>query len=233
MLERLHARTAVAWLLPPLLLFFVLRTFVVHAYTVPSASMEPTLQVGDYIVANPSVFGARLPLIEKRLPAVRQPRLGEVIVYRPRFNDPPVDMAKRVVAVAGDTVAMVSGVLVRNRQRVDEPYVVRHGTPDEPMRMEGPLGQGWHLDALPSTVDTTGYRPTRDSWGPLVVPADHYFVLGDNRENSTDSRYDGFVHRSEVIGRVWFTHFVTPGRPDERLTSGSVGNSSLALKPFR
>ena len=197
---------------PPLLLFLAARTFLVNAFVVPSPSMEPTLQTGDYILANPSVFGARLPFSEKRLPAFRDPRVGEVIVYRPSFNDPPIDMAKRIVAGPGDTVAMVSGILVRNRVKPREPYAIRRGAPDEPMRLEGPLGQGWHLPALPSNADRTGYRPTRDNWGPLVVPAGQYFVLGDNREDSVDSRYLGFVRRDEILGSVWIIYFSSAGR---------------------
>jgi signal peptidase I len=169
--------------------------------------MRPTLQVGDYIAANPALFGATLPFTRTRLPGIRVPAAGDVVVYRPSYNDPLVDVVKRIVGVPGDTVGMQAGTLVRNGRPVEELHAIRAGHPDRPMSLDGPLGQGWHIEALPDGIFKARYSPTRDSWGPLVVPAGHYFVLGDNREESIDSRYMGFVPRDEIRAKVWFIYF--------------------------
>ncbi len=193
--------------LPALALFLFLRMFLVQGFLVPSASMEPTLEVGDYIVATPGIFGARLSLLGMRMPALREPRPGDVVVFRPAYNDPVVDVVKRIVAGPGDTIRMVDRTVYLNGERIAEPYAVIRGDPDEPLKMEGALGQGWHLEALPASVAPADYRPTRDTWGPLIVPDGHYFVLGDNRDRSTDSRYMGFVPRDEITAKVTFVYY--------------------------
>src|SRR5215218_10312528 len=108
-----------------LLLFLVIRTFLVQAYSIPSNSMEQTLLVGDYLMANNAIFGARLPLIDAPLPAIRDPRHGEIVVFRPTYNNPQEDVVKRVIGTPGDTLQGRNGVVFRNGKPLNEPYVQR------------------------------------------------------------------------------------------------------------
>jgi signal peptidase I len=168
-----------------LVLFLVVRTFVVEAFRIPSSSMERTLLVGDFLLVNKWVYGAEIPFTHTRLPALRAPQHDDVIVF-----DWPVDpdkaFVKRLVGLPGDTLRMMQGVLSRNGAVLRERYVSR-GT------------------RTGSAFDTNG--DARDSWGPLVVPSRHLFVLGDNRANSLDSRYWGFVPDSLLRGAPWFVYY--------------------------
>ena len=198
-------------------LFLLIRTFLVQAYSIPSESMEETLLVGDYLMANNAVFGARLPFVDVALPAIRDPRHGEIVVFRPTYNEPVQDVVKRVIGTPGDTLESRAGVVFRNGRRLDEPYARRSGDPDHPIQHTGgaldpvviPERAGYHnhLPALLPGADTAAYRPTRDSWGPLVVPAGHYFLMGDNRNSSLDSRFMGFIPREVIRGKPLFIYY--------------------------
>lgn len=198
---RSGAGRAAGWLgiLPlALLLYLFLRTFVVAAFRIPSSSMERTLQVGDFLLVNKWVYGAEIPLLRRRLPALRAPRHADVIVF-----DWPVDhdkaFVKRLVGLPGDTLQMAQGVLQRNGVTVAEPYLTRASVAREPVA-------GGANSANVVEPDVQVGAP-RDSWGPLVVPPRHFFVLGDNRANSLDSRYWGFVPDSLLRGAPWFVYF--------------------------
>jgi signal peptidase I len=189
------------------LLFFVIRTFLIQAFTIPSGSMEETLRIGDYLMANNAIYGAHLPFTNIRVPGFREPAFGDVVVFRPTYNDPIIDVVKRVIGVPGDTIQMVDRVIHRNGLPLDEPYVEPNYLPDEPMTRFGPGGFQWHFDAMPEGVNPQAYSPTRDSWGPLIVPAGEYLLLGDNRDQSLDSRYMGFVPREVVRGKALFIYY--------------------------
>jgi len=190
-----------------IVLFLVIRTFLVQAYTIPSGSMEDTLLVGDYLMANNAIYGAQIPFTKIRVPAIREPQFGDVVVFRPAYNDPVIDVVKRVVGEPGDTVQMIDRVLHRNGVPLDEPYVEPNYLPDEPLPRSGMAGFQWHLQHLPAGVDPEGYHPTRDSWGPLVIPEGEYLLLGDNRDQSLDSRYVGFIPREVIRGKAMFICF--------------------------
>lgn len=190
-----------------ILLFFVIRTFLIQAYTIPSGSMEDTLLVGDYLMANNAVFGAYLPFTDIRTPAFRDPRFGDVVVFRPTYNDPIIDVVKRVIGEPGDTIQMIDRIVYRNGERLDEPYVEPNYLPDQPMQRYGADGFHWHLESLGPGVDPSTYSPTRDSWGPLIVPAGNYLLLGDNRDQSLDSRFMGFVPREVIRGKALFIYY--------------------------
>jgi signal peptidase I len=205
--ERIAAREWVRSLAGAVVLFAVLRLFVVQVYDIRSGSMQETLQVGDYVVANNTLFGIQIPFTSRRTPALRQPRAGEVVVYRPAGYSPVQDHIKRIVGVPGDTVQMVGGRVYRNGRPLREPYARQATEADVPLPAEGPYNFRWQLDALAPRADRAGYAPTRDNWGPLVVPAGRYLMLGDDRDNSVDTRHTGFVPRGEIRGKVLAIHW--------------------------
>lgn len=188
-------------------LFLLIRTFLFAAYTIPSNSMERTLLVGDYLMANNTVFGARLPFTDIALPGLRDPRHGEIVVFRPTYNDPIMDVVKRVIGVPGDTLESRDGVLFRNGQRLDEPYARFRGEPDAPLSYTQPDVLSWQLPALAPGVNPATYVPTRQTWGPIVVPGGHYFLMGDNRDDSLDSRFMGFIPREVIRGKPLFIYY--------------------------
>lgn len=186
-----------------ILLFLAVRTFLVEAFKIPTGSMEGTLLVGDFLLVNKAVYGAEVPLTHRRLPAFSDPRRGDVVVFLPP-HDPHKNYVKRIVGVPGDTLEMREKVLLRNGLRLDEPYV-RHTDPLGDQQDEKMLWQ------LPYLVDTTlnyrTYHPSRDNWGPLVVPSGKLFALGDNRDRSEDSRYWGFLDQEAVKGKPMFVYY--------------------------
>ncbi|MBM4193721.1 MAG: signal peptidase I [Gemmatimonadetes bacterium] len=185
------------------ILFFVLRAFLVEAFKIPSGSMERTLLVGDFLLVNKLVYGAEVPFTGKRLPAFRTPQQGDILVFQ-WPNDLEKNLVKRLVGVPGDTLAMRGGVLLRNGVEQDEPFI-KHVEPNyDPSSVEF----DWQGSFLVRTAGAAqAYHATRDNWGPIVVPPQQYFVLGDNRDNSYDSRYWGFVPDSLVRGRPLLVYY--------------------------
>lgn len=205
-------------ILVAVLLFFVIRTFIVTAYSIPSESMEETLLVGDYLMANNALFGATIPFTDVKLPALRDPRRGEIVVFRPGYNEPQIDVVKRVIGTPGDTLQMSNGQLFRNGDRVAERYAHFDETADSPIPLEGfgmmdpnvrpeAYGARNHLPLLLPSVDKRAYQPTRNTWGPLVIPAGHYWLMGDNRDQSLDSRFMGPIPRRTIRGKPLFIYY--------------------------
>ena len=184
-----------------LALFLLIRGFVMEAFTIPTSSMEGTLLVGDFLLVNKALYGAEIPGLHRRLPAIREPSRGDVIVFNPP-HDPHRDYVKRVVGVEGDTLEMREKILILNGVPQDESYarhLDRRGDAVHP-------SMGWQADYLAAAHPVIRYAPSRDNWGPLVVPPGRYFVLGDNRDNSEDSRYWGFVDRDQIKGQPWLIY---------------------------
>ncbi len=197
------------------LLFLVLRTFFVEAYKIPSGSMERTLLVGDFLLVNKLVYGAEIPFSGRRLPAFRPPQHGDVVVFEYPV-DPSKNFVKRLVGLPGDTVAMRDGTLLRNGHGLDERYVVHSEPGVDPVNDSFRWQRGYLVKtAVAASAGTapdafargTGYSPSRNNWGPLVVPLHHFFVLGDNRDNSLDSRYWGFVADSLMRGTPLIVYY--------------------------
>lgn len=204
--RRRGARTSWLWewikVFPAaVLLFLVLRTFLVEAYTIPTASMERTLLVGDFLLVSKLAYGADVPFTSARLPGVRAPRRGDVVVFEYPV-DPSKNYVKRLVGLPGDTIAMQGGVLIRNGARLAEPYATHSAPGIDPVLEAFAWQQLFARDAT-----SREGAPSRDNWGPIVVPARQYFVLGDNRDNSEDSRYWGFVPDSLMVGTPLFIYF--------------------------
>lgn len=182
------------------LIFLCLRIFLLENYVIDSGSMEETLLVGDFLAVNKLAIGPRIPFTNMRIPGYSEPRRGDVLVFDPHHEE-NMTIVKRVVGMPGDTLEMRDKVLYLNGEVHDEPYVVTIGPRDyhEPdmLWQNGFLVGGARED----------YRGTWDNWGPLAVPADHYFMLGDNRDDSIDSRLWGFLEGWRFKGRVALIYF--------------------------
>lgn len=185
-----------------LVVLLVIRALLVEAFKIPTSSMESTLLAGDFLLVNKAVYGAEIPGTGFHLPSFGAPERGEVVVFNPP-HEPDKHYVKRLVGLPGDTLEMKRKRLVVNGRSPDEPYV-RHG--DRGGDAVHP-GMAWQARHLIERVRPGRYRPSRDTWGPLVVPEDRFFVLGDNRDNSEDSRYWGFVHRDAIRGRPWIVYY--------------------------
>jgi signal peptidase I len=183
-------------------LFLLIRTFLVEAFRIPTGSMENTLLVGDFLLVNKAVYGAQLPMTHSHLPAFDQPTRGDVVVFVPP-HEPDKNYVKRVIGIAGDTLEMRNKALYLNGKAQTEPYV-RHTDVDNDVYAPNMY---WQCDFIPRTTESRECRPTRDNWGPLVVPPGKFMMLGDNRDDSEDSRYWGFVDRGAIKGRPLFIYY--------------------------
>jgi signal peptidase I len=181
-----------------------LRVFVVEAFTIPSGSMKNTLLVGDFLFVNKFLYGAEVPLIHKRLPMIREPRRGDILVFDSVEED--MKIVKRLIGIPGDTIAMKHGVVYRNGIALSEPYAV-NGDPrsgmDDVARMRM---RDWQVKHVAGAVSPT-YNPNLHDWGPVVVPRESLFVMGDNRDDSYDGRYWGFLPRKNVRGTPLLVYF--------------------------
>lgn len=188
------------------LLFLFVRTFIVEAFQIPTASMENTLLVGDFLLVNKMAYGSEIPGTDLHLPGFDEPSRGDVVVFEPpaEAGQPPrTNYVKRIVGAPGDTLRMRDGKLHRNGVVVEEPYV-KNGGPARDIRSSS---FRWQYDFLIRDRLRGPYRPTRDNWGPLVIPEGRYFVMGDNRANSEDSRYWGFVPEEAIKGRPLIIYY--------------------------
>ena len=184
-----------------LVIFVFIRTFVVEAFKIPTSSMENTLLVGDFLLVNKAVYGTRIPGTQIRVAALKEPARGDVVVFHPP-HEPEKNYVKRVVGIPDDTLEMRGKQLYRNGVPVDEPYARHEDDRGDTVHPDMRWQSGYLIASPPPT-----YHPTRDNWGPLVVPPESYFVLGDNRDNSEDSRYWGFVSRDEIRGEPWVVYY--------------------------
>ena len=194
------------------ILALFVRTWVVQAFKIPTGSMENTLLIGDFLLVNKAVYGASVPGTHYRLPGYRHIRHGDIVVftYPDPYNeyDPDPDYVKRVVGLPGDTLAMRDKELVVNGAAQREAYAQHLDGIDDKYRPQF----AWQREHLAPAVDGEAYHPSRDNWGPIVVPPGHFFVMGDNRDNSADSRYWGFVPEEAVKGKPMIVYFSKDSR---------------------
>jgi signal peptidase I len=180
------------------LIALLIRSFVVQPFKIPSGSMEDTLVIGDHLLANKFLYGIRIPFTDTRILKIRDPRRGDVVIFK--FpEDRSKDFIKRVIGVPGDTILIrdkqvyVNGIPYRNPHEV-------HKDPQILPRSEGP----------------------RDNFGPVRVPAGSWFVMGDNRDKSYDSRYWGFVKDSDIEGEAFLLYWSWNGE-SWRVRWGRIG----------
>jgi signal peptidase I len=185
-----------------LVIWFFLRALLVEAFRIPSGSMENTLLIGDFLFVNKALYGAEVPIVGARLPAFREPRRLDVVVFD-SVDEPGVNVVKRVIGMPGDTISMEGNAIFINGRPLDEPYAIRSGPEAD---LEDPRMRAWQVKYLLGRPPEL-YRPRLQNWGPLVVPADSFLVMGDNRDNSYDSRYWGFLGRDRIRGRPLFIYY--------------------------
>ena len=199
-----------------LAIFLVLRAFLVEAYRIPSGSMIPTLLVGDWLFVNKAIFGAHVPFSRASLPAYREPRRGDVVVFVSPFqadedslgHDPTPTLVKRLVGTPGDTLYMRNAVLYVNGIAQRQGFGTTPTTNPELANSVDPLFN-WQkkVGLKASRFGPAPAQPTHDNWGPFVVPQRRLFMMGDSRYNSKDSRYWGFVPRENVRGKPLFVYY--------------------------
>jgi len=161
-----------------LVLALIIRAYIVQAFKIPSGSMIPTLLIGDHILVNKFIYGTKIPFTDKRILIFRKPEKGDIIVFK-YPEDPRKDFIKRVIATGGDTVEERDKAVYVDGVRLSEPYAHHY---DNGPRLRG--------------------NDPRDNFGPITVPENKLFVMGDNRDQSYDSRYWGFVDLKEVLGKA-------------------------------
>lgn len=201
---------------PVILIVFVLRSFLFEPFKIPSGSMIPTLLVGDFILVNKFTYGIRLPVINKKVISINDPQRGDVMVFR-YPEDPSLDYIKRVVGVPGDTVAYQNKRLTINGQPVDMAKLPDYLHPERlyySEQYQAKLGAIEHR--LLNDTDAPAFIPdasrfpyrencTYNAAGVICkVPQGHYFMMGDNRDNSRDSRAWGFVPEENIVGKAFF-----------------------------
>ncbi|HIJ81196.1 MAG TPA: signal peptidase I [Desulfuromonadales bacterium] len=181
-----------------ILLALVIRTYLVQAFKIPSGSMEDTLVIGDHLLVSKFIYGTKIPFVDTRVLAIRDPRQGDVIVFE-YPEDPSKDFIKRVIGVPGDVVEGKDKKVFVNGKPYDNPHEVHK-----------------EKDIIPKEMNS------RDSFGPITVPENSYFVMGDNRDRSYDSRFWKFVRRDQIKGLA-FIKYWSWDREKLRPRLGNIG----------
>lgn len=208
--EPRHVRHAASWgeVLESLLITIVLAlfgtTFIAQAYKIPSESMEPTLLVGDHLLVNKFIYGGNGAWYDRLLP-YRDIRRGDIIVFRYPYSD-HANYVKRVIGVPGDRIKIVDSRVYVDGDLQTEPYVQHDPLYADPFAENFPPTNRSFL-AIGLNSNWARFLLTQVRDGEIVVPPGKYFVMGDNRDRSADSRYWGFVDRSAVIGRPMFIYW--------------------------
>lgn len=209
------------------LVYLFITTFVVAAYHIPSRSMRPTLRDGDWLYVTYVLFGAPIPFTHLHLPALREPVRGDVAVFVSPFQsdedaagrNPTPLLVKRIVGAAGDTVYMRASLLfVNGRSYAQADSLGRAPASQDAVDDTSSLFEWQHrIELTSSRFGSAPMQPTLDNWGPLVIPSSYYFMLGDNRHESKDSRYWGLVPRENIWGTPLLVYYSYRSVSDRRL----------------
>lgn len=186
-----------------LLLALVIRTFVVQSFKIPSESMMNTLLVGDYLLGDKFTYGLKIPFTNISIYDGREPQLGDVVIFA-YPKDPSLDFIKRIVGVPGDVIEVRNKQLYRNNELVKEDFA--------------------------RFTDADIIINVRDNYGPRVVPEGHYFMMGDNRDNSQDSRFWGFVSRDAIRARAWRIYWSWDSEADGFFSSIRFDRLGMAIR---
>ena len=166
-----------------ILIAVVVRTFIVQAFKIPSRSMLPTLLVGDHILVNKFIYGAKVPVLRKTIISITNPQRGDIVVFI-YPNDRDKDYIKRVIGVSGDKIEIKNKIIFINGKQYSDAYGIYSDKVTYPASMQ-----------------------PRDNFGPVTVPAESLFVMGDNRDESADSRFWGFVDLKDVEGKAFIIYW--------------------------
>ncbi len=190
-----------------------IKAFIVDVYKIPTGSMIPTIEVGDFIVASKFIYGAKIPFTKKRLPDVRDPKHGDIVIFLAPYYDPPNIVIQMFTPIV---YTLTLGFV--NIDPQPKFYVKRCiGVPGDEVEiinkdvyLNGKLMKGWwpelHVD--PEIIPPgDSLMNNRDFFGPLIIPEDKFFMMGDNRDSSNDSRFWGFVDRNEIFGKALFRYW--------------------------
>jgi signal peptidase I len=211
----IRGRAFILGWLPVIAIVLFTRQVFAEAYRIPSGSMEPTLLVGDWLFVNKLRFGPHVPFTHKLLPGYANPKRGDVAVFVSPPQDPAIRIApdevtpilvKRIVGIPGDTLLMRRGLLTVNGEVVPSPnaFVLQDAVAEQPNSLFA-----WQhaIEVHGSRFGAPTQLPRLHEWGPLVVPVGMYFMMGDNRDNSVDSRYYGPVPRANLLGTPMFVYY--------------------------
>jgi signal peptidase I len=200
---------------PALLVVLVIRSAVAEPFRIPSGSMVPTLQIGDHILVSKLTYGLRVPFTQVELLPLGEPERGDVIVFR-YPEDPSVDYIKRIVGLPGDTIEVRDDVVVVNGEDATQVFKDRYRFLDRACRAESTRRYSEQLGSMSHELLHSDGLVPYSNWGPQTVPESSYFMMGDNRHNSKDSRAWGFVQRNQIKGKailVWLSYDTCEGNP--------------------
>lgn len=191
---------------PVLLIVFLLRSFLFEPFRIPTGSLEPTLLMGDFVLVNKFTYGVRLPVAHKKIYGVGKPERGDVIVFRWPPN-PSVDFIKRVIGLPGDHIKYVNKELFINDKKISQTFL-------KETTAQGEGADEWQVQEKREDLLGVNHlifidpKKSTQDFEDIVVPDDMYFVMGDNRDDSADSRFWGFVPEKNIVGKamlVWMS----------------------------
>lgn len=200
-----------------LVLALFIRAFVVQAFKIPSGSMLETLQIGDHLLVNKFLYGIKTPFTDSILVKVSDPQFQDIIVFE-YPEDPDKDFIKRIIGLPGDTIELRDKDVYRNGQKLSEPYVQHVDSTVFPS-LENILHKKIAQEEYFKVKDPHQFK--RDTMPPITVPEGQYFVMGDNRDSSHDSRWWGFVKREAIKGKAFILYWSWDGPTNIRF--GRIG----------
>jgi signal peptidase I len=200
------------------LIYLVIKTLLLEAFRIPSGSMIPSLLIGDWLFVNKVAYGANIPFTQSHLPGYTQPGRGDVVVFVSPYqadeaeigNDPTPILVKRLIGMPGDTIYMRQGLVYINGLAQRQGYAAASNPKGNPEERSQLMDWQHKIELTGSRFGAPPKNPNLDHWGPLLVPQGHYFMMGDNRYGSKDSRYWGVVPRENVRGRPMFIYYSAP-----------------------